>query len=165
MIEDTLTVRREVERADDNHMRVKMFFKTKTQHAEFGFDLLNTGAKIVMDSVKPNTNLLTLSEDNVHYSVNNDRLQDGSNLANGLTVEALIELPAGAPCFYPEAFARLWDAETPIDVQPRTPTKRLTGMIDGISYHLDSDQHFKVQEAIKRPFACYYLGERPVPAE
>jgi hypothetical protein len=160
--QDVLTVRREVKRIDSRHMRVKLIFKSSIPQAEFSFYVQGTGAKILLNSVKPKTNQWVFNEQQVSYEVGNYSLQKLYSLKTGVPVEAIIELPPGKPCFYPEIMVKLWGRQQKIVVQPTTATTSVSGQIDGIAYQLNSDQRFKVHEAIIRPFWCFTLPKLDV---
>ena len=105
--EDWLTVRREVTRVDDRHMHFKVFFQgSALKQIEFGFMTYGTGAKIDPSSVSPSGAIFN-NEGEVRFnSMGAER--NGMSLADGITVEANIELPAGIKFFYPQVQVRAW---------------------------------------------------------
>lgn len=146
--EDWLTVRREVTRVDDRHMHVRVFFQESAlKRVEFGFMTSRTGAKIDPSSVSP-AGAVFNNEGEVRFNSWGAE-RNGMSLADGITVEANIELPAGTKFFYPEIQVRAWGDEEEIQVEPRTATESVRGQVEKIEYELSSKRRFKVISAKK----------------
>jgi Leucine-rich repeat (LRR) protein/beta-lactamase regulating signal transducer with metallopeptidase domain/tetratricopeptide (TPR) repeat protein len=145
---DSVTVRREVTRVDDSHMHFKVFFQESAlKQLEFGFMTYGTGAKIDPSSVSPSGAIFN-NEGEVRFnSMGAER--NGMSLADGMTVEANIELPAGTKFFYPQVQVRAWGDKEEMQVEPRTGTQSVRGQAEEITYDLSSPRRFKVISADK----------------
>ena len=148
---DWLTVRREVTRVDNRHMHVKVFFQESAlKQVEFGFMTSRTGAKIDPSSVSPKGAFFN-NEGEVRFN-SMGAGRNGMSLADGITVEANIELPAGTKFFYPEVLVRAWGDHEEIQVEPHTATDSVRGQAGKIEYELSSKRRFKVISAKKDDF-------------
>jgi len=67
------------------------------------------------------------------------------SLANGVTIEAVVEIPAGRTIFY-----------------PRTPTHSVHGKFEGIDYTLSSLKTFTVDSAKSSSYTLYQLSRMDV---
>ena len=153
---DVLTVRREVERVDATHMRVKIQFQTSLPDVEYGFMTQGTGASIDTKSVKPADGAMYCNEHEVRFDTH-QRRNEKSPLADGATIEAVVELAQGAKCFYPEVMVRAWGGGEDVAVEPKTATTQVSGTFDGVRYELASDRQFKLRSARTEIFRAFIL--------
>ncbi|MCK4776204.1 MAG: hypothetical protein KAT30_15525, partial [Candidatus Krumholzibacteria bacterium] len=165
--QDVLTVYREVQRLDETHMRVNIFFQAELEQVErerveYGFSVYGTGARIIPSSVTSSAGEVHAGENHVRFTTGltqrhtNDRSQD-LPVVSGITIDAVVELPEGEKCFYPQVMVRAWGGGKDIDVQPRTPTQRIRGFFEGVDYELVSTRLFKLRSAKTDLFWAFIL--------
>jgi len=160
--QDVLAVHREVERLDNTHMRVNIFFESQLKRAEYGFSVHGTRVKIDPTSVTPSTGAIYLNESLVTFSklpTREYRMDSSPELSSPWTasIDAVVELPEGEKCFYPEVLVRAWGGGEEIDVQPRTPTQHIRGFFEGVDYELVSTRLFKLRSAKTDLFWAFIL--------
>ena len=156
-------MRRTVERIDARHMRVKIYYQSPLTQVEFGFETRGTGARINPASVRPAQGIMYNNEDEVRFSCSVacgcgcGRGSTGLSLADGITTEAIVELPEGMKCFYPEILVRAWGGGQQVNMQPRTATQRIQGGYDGMEFDLSSTRPFKLQSSKTNLFYCFTM--------
>lgn len=160
--QDVLTVNREVERLDNTHMQVSIFVESHLGRVEYGFTVYGTGARIIPSSVTPSAGAGYLNEAVVTFSKDAARATRDSSSSElssfwSATIEAVVEIPEGMRCFYPEVMVRAWGGGEDIDVQPRTPTQRIRGFFEGVDYELVSTRLFKLRSAKTDIFWAFIL--------
>jgi hypothetical protein len=167
VLPDVLTVRREVEKIDETHEKLKIFFKTSLPRVGYGFEVMNERGKIDLKSVHPDSGVVYLRESGVRFaSLNGTPGAEDGDLAQGVTIEAVIELKPGKKPFYPYVYV-LADAEggkDGIPIQPRTATHEIHGCFEGINYQLSSPRQFKLRSAKTEDSWNFKLKEIPLEA-
>ncbi|MFB3896245.1 MAG: FG-GAP-like repeat-containing protein [bacterium] len=155
--ENEVTVQRAVERIDDTHMKVKFFFQTRLFPTEFGFMTRETEAKIIPSSVTPKNGILYCNENEVRFSTIRLDRNATIDISTGFNIEAMVELAKDRKSFYPEVLVRAWGGGDEISVQPRTPTKSISGLFAGAQYTLSSPRKFKLNSARTDLFWAFTL--------
>lgn len=152
-----LTVHRTVERIDARHERVKIYYQSPLKQIEYGFETRGTGARIDPTSVLPAKCNLYNNEGEVRFSYGCGCWSNSPSPANGVTIEATVELPAGMKCFYPEILVRAWGGGQEVNMQPHTATQRILGSYDGMRYDLSSPRPFKLQTSKTNLFYAFTM--------